>query len=59
MTLAALCVSLIAILHSMMDFSLQDPGFSILVFGRPRDRTIVAAELAHAPVIENSQPRAA
>jgi O-antigen ligase len=31
-TLAAFCVSLIAILHSMFDFSLQDPGFSILVF---------------------------
>lgn len=31
-TLAAFCTALIAVLHSAMDFSLQVPGFSILVF---------------------------
>jgi hypothetical protein len=30
--LAALCVSIIAILHSCVDFSLQIPGYAIVIF---------------------------
>jgi O-antigen ligase len=45
-TLAAFCVAMIAVLHSAIDFSLQDPGFSIPVFA-----------LLGAGIIQSSRPR--
>lgn len=68
--LAALIVSLIALAHSLVDFSLQIPGYAIVVFGllgvglsqSLRGREVGAIEQAearreHSPVVTRSERR--